>query len=302
MDDSLLYTGHGPVQSKSMQYIDTQPFHFDVQPIQMPKTPDFTGLLYQQEEEPDQADNLSDFDKLMRNKFYQDQINETILQPENETIQPNQPQQPEQPKIATNPTELPNDSTDPWSFTYKGYNFDKLMKHEQGYDRKTGRMIAPLKSYYNGSGVNRIRLWGPGITSNTWKSYNLANGSDITLDQIDQMSDQDRFNLFKKFGSWYVDNLEKAYSPYGISGLSADLKKSILDASWEYGINSPMVKNMIYLMTGNAVKGMNPKITWDMMTDPGYVGKFFPKYPFETKPAVERMKEARKYYEASRRV
>lgn len=297
MDDSLLYTGHGPVQSKSMQYIDTQPFHFDVQPIQMPRTPDFTGLLYQQEEEPDQADNLSDFDKLMRNKFYQDQIN-VITQPN----QPIQPEQPEQPKIATNPTELPNNSTDPWSFTYKGYNFDKLMKHEQGYDRKTGRMIAPLKSYYNGSGVNRIRLWGPGITSNTWKSYNLANGSDITLDQIDQMSDQDRFNLFKKFGSWYVDNLEKAYSPYGISGLSADLKKSILDASWEYGINSPMVKNMIYLMTGNAIKGMNPKITWDMMTDPGYVGKFFPKYPFEVKPAVERMKEARKYYEASRSI
>lgn len=294
MDDSLLYTGHGPVQSKSMQYIDTQPFHFDVQPIQMPSTPDFTGLLYQQKEEPDQADNLSDFDKLMRNKFFQDQINETT-----QTTQTNQPQQP---KIATNLTELPTNSTDPWSFTYKGYNFDKLMKHEQGYDRKTGRMIAPLKSYYNGSGVNRIRLWGPGITSKTWDAYNLANGSNITLDQIDQMSDQDRFNLFKKFGGWYVDNLEKAYSPYGISDLSADLKKSILDASWEYGINSPMVKNMIYLMTGNAIKGMNPKITWDMMTDPNYVGKFFPKYPFETKPAVERMKEARKYYEASRSI
>ena len=289
MDDSILYTGHGPVQSKSMQYIDTQPFHFDVQPIQMPSTPDLTGLLYQQKEEPDQADNLSDFDKLMRNKFYQDQINGII-----------QTNQPQQPKIAANPTELPNNSTDPWSFTYKGYNFDKLMKHEQGYDRKTGRMIAPLKSYYNGSGANRIRLWGPGITSNTWDDYNLANGSNITLDQIDQMSDQDRFDLFKKFGSWYVDNLEKAYGPYGISGLSADLKKSILDASWEYGIKSPMVKNMIYLMTGNAIKGMNPKITWDMMTDPAYVGKFFPKYPFETKPAVERMKEARKYYEASR--
>lgn len=294
MDDSLLYTGHGPVQSKSMQYIDTQPFHFDVQPIQMPSTPDFTGLLYQQEEEPDQADNLSDFDKLMRNKFFQDQINATI-----QTTQTNQPQQP---KIATNLTELPTDSTDPWSFTYKGYNFDKLMKHEQGYDRKTGRMIAPLKSYYNGSGAYRIRLWGPGITSRTWDDYNLANGSNITLDQIDQMSDQDRFNLFKKFGSWYVDNLEKAYSPYGISDLSADLKKSILDASWEYGIKSPMVKNMIYLMTGNAIKGMDPNITWDKMTDKDYVGKFFPKYPFETKPAVERMKEARKYYEASRSI
>ena len=290
MDDSILYTGHGPVQSKSMQYIDTQPFHFDVQPIQMPSPPDFTGLLYQQKEEPDQADNLSDFDKLMRNKFYQDQINATILQAN----------QPQQPKIAANPTELPNNSTDPWSFTYKGYNFDKLMKHEQGYDRKTGRMIAPLKSYYNGSGANRIRLWGPGIISNTWDDYNLANGSNITLDQIDQMSDQDRFNLFKKFGSWYVDNLEKAYGQYGIGNLSPDLKKSILDASWEYGIKSPMVKNMIYLMTGNAIKGMNPKITWDMMTDPAYVGKFFPKYPFETKSAVERMKEARKYYEASR--
>ena len=298
MDDSLLYTGHGPVQSKSMQYIDTQPFHFDVQPIQMPSTPDFTGLLYQQKEEPDQADNLSDFDKLMRNKFFQDQIYGIT-----QTNQPQQqPEQPEQPKIAANPTELPTDSTDPWSFTYKGYNFDKLMKHEQGYDRKTGRMIAPLKSYYNGSGVNRIRLWGPGITSNTWGDYNLANGSNITLDQIDQMSDQDRFNLFKKFGSWYVDNLEKAYSPYGISGLSADLKKCILDASWEYGIKSPMVKNMIYLMTGNPIKGMNPKITWDMMTDPDYVGKFFPKYQFEVKPAVGRMKEARKYYEASRSI
>ena len=292
MDDSLLYTGHGPVQSKSMQYIDTQPFHFDVQPIQMPSPPDFTGLLYQQKEEPDQADNLSDFDKLMRNKFYQDQINATILQAN----------QSQQPKIASNPTELPNNSTDPWSFTYKGYNFDKLMKHEQGYDRKTGRMIAPLKSYYNGSGANRIRLWGPGITSNTWDAYNLANGSNITLDQIDQMSDQDRFNLFKKFGGWYVDNLEKAYGQYGIGNLSPDLKKSILDASWEYGIKSPMVKNMIYLMTGNPIEGMNPKITWDMMTDDDYVGKFFTKYSFEVKPAVERMKEARKYYEASRRV
>ena len=290
MDDSILYTGHGPVQSKSMQYIDTQPFHFDVQPIQMPSPPDFTGLLYQQKEEPDQADNLSDFDKLMRNKFYQDQINATILQAN----------QPQQPKIASNPTELPNNSTDPWSFTYHGYNFDKLMKHEQGYDRKTGRMIAPLKSYYNGSGANRIRLWGPGITSNTWDAYNLANGSNITLDQIDQMSDQDRFNLFKKFGGWYVDNLEKAYGQYGIGNLSPDLKKSILDASWEYGIKSPMVKNMIYLMTGNPIEGMNPKITWDMMTDDDYVGKFFTKYPFEVKPAVERMKEARKYYEASR--
>ena len=290
MDDSILYTGHGPVQSKSMQYIDTQPFHFDVQPIQMPSPPDFTGLIYQQKEEPDQADNLSDFDKLIRNKFYQDQINATILQAN----------QSQQPKIAANPTELPTDSTDPWSFTYKGYNFDKLMKHEQGYNRKTGRMIAPLKSYYNGSGANRIRLWGPGITSNTWNAYNLANGSNITLDQIDQMSDQDRFNLFKKFGGWYVDNLEKAYGQYGIGNLSPDLKKSILDASWEYGIKSPMVKNMIYLMTGNPIEGMNPKITWDMMTDDDYVGKFFTKYPFEVKPAVKRMKEARKYYEASR--
>lgn len=297
MDDSLLYTGHGPVQSKSMQYIDTQPFHFDVQPIQMPNMPDLTGILGQQEE-PEQADNLSDFDKLMQRQFLMSSLTD------NQPIQTdNQPIQPEpQVKQASDVTELPTNSTDPWSFTYKGYNFDKLMKHEQGYDRKTGRMIAPLKSYYNGSGVNRIRLWGPGITSSTWKDYNLANGSKITLDQIDQMSDQDRFNLFKKFGSWYVDNLEKAYSPYGISGLSADLKKSILDASWEYGINSPMVKNMIYLMTGNAIKGMNPKITWDMMTDPGYVGKFFPKYPFEVKPAVERMKEARKYYEASRSI
>lgn len=289
MDDSLLYTGHGPVQSKSMQYIDTQPFNFNVQPIQMPETPNLIGLLGQQEE-PEQADKLSDFDKLMQRQFLMSSLTD------------NQPIQSEpQVKQASDITELPSDgSIDPWSFTYKGYNFDKLMKHEQGYDRKTGRMIAPIKSYYNGSGANRIRLWGPGITSSTWRDYNLANGSNITLDQIDQMSDQDRFNLFKKFGSWYVDNLEKAYSPYGISGLSADLKKSILDAAWEYGIKSPMVKNMIYLMTGNPIKGMNPNITWDMMTDDDYVGKFFPKYPFETKPAVERMKEARKYYEAFR--
>ena len=301
MDDSLLYAGHGPVYSKSMQYIDTQPFHFDVQPIQMPNTPDLTGLLYQQKEEPEQADKLSDFDKLMQRQFLMSSLtdNQPIqTKTVDSTIQP-EPQV----KQASDITELPSDgSIDPWSFTYKGYNFDKLMKHEQGYDRKTGRMIAPLKSYYNGSGINRIRLWGPGITSNTWRDYNLANGSKITLDQIDQMSDQDRFNLFKKFGSWYVDNLEKAYGQYGIGNLSADLKKCILDASWEYGIKSPMVKNMIYLMTGNPIKGMNPNITWDMMTDPDYVGKFFPKYQFEVKPAVGRMKEARKYYEASRSI
>lgn len=47
---------------------------------------------------------------------------------------------------------------------------------------------------------------------------------------------------------------------------------------------------------------MNPNITWDLITDPNYVSKFFPRYPFEVKPAVERMKEARKYYETSRRV
>lgn len=299
MDDSLLYTGHGPVQSKSMQYIDTQPFHFDVQPIQMPNTPDLTGLLYQQEEEPEQADKLSDFDKLMQRQFLMSSLtNNQPIQPEPQVIQPES-----QVKQASDITELPSDgSIDPWSFTYKGYNFDKLMKHEQGYDRKTGRMIAPIKPYYNGSGANRIRLWGPGITSNTWDDYNRQHGTNISLDQIAQMSDQDRFNLFKQFGSWYVDNLEKAYGQYGIGNLSPDLKKSILDTSWEYGVYSPMVKNMIYLMTGNAVRGMNPNITWDLITDPSYVGKFFPKYPFETKPAVERMKEARKYYEASRRV
>ena len=292
MDDSLLYTGHGPVQSKSMQYIDTQPFHFDVQPIQMPNTPDLTGLLYQQKEEPEQADKLSDFDKLMKRQFLMSSLTD------------NQPIQPEpQVKQASDITELPNDgSIDPWSFTYKGYNFDKLMKHEQGYNRKTGRMIAPLKPYYNGSGANRIRLWGPGITSNTWDEYNRQHGTNISLDQIAQMSDQDRFNLFKQFGSWYVDNLEKAYGQYDIGNLSPDLKKSILDTSWEYGVYSPMVKNMIYLMTGNAVRGMNPNITWDLITDPNYVSKFFPRYPFEVKPAVERMKEARKYYETSRRV
>ena len=292
MDDSLLYTGHGPVQSKSMQYIDTQPFHFDVQPIQMPNMPDLTGLLYQQEEEPEQVDKLSDFDKLMKRQFLMSSLTD------------NQPIQPEsQVKQASDITELPSDgSIDPWSFTYKGYNFDKLMKHEQGYDRKTGRMIAPIKPYYNGSGANRIRLWGPGITSNTWDEYNRQHGTNISLDQIAQMSDQDRFNLFKQFGSWYVDNLEKAYGQYDIGNLSPDLKKSILDTSWEYGVYSPMVKNMIYLMTGNAVRGMNPNITWDLITDPNYVSKFFPRYPFEVKTAVERMKEARKYYQASRRV
>ena len=296
MDDSLLYTGHGPVQSKSMQYIDTQPFHFDVQPIQMPNTPDLTGLLYQQKEEPEQADKLSDFDKLMQRQFLMSSLTD------NQPIQP-EPQVKPQVKQASDITELPSDgSIDPWSFTYKGYNFDKLMKHEQGYDRKTGRMIAPIKPYYNGSGANRIRLWGPGITSNTWDEYNRQHGTNISLDQIAQMSDQDRFNLFKQFGSWYVDNLEKAYGQYDIGSLSPDLKKSILDTSWEYGVYSPMVKNMIYLMTGNAVRGMNPNITWDLITDPNYVSKFFPRYPFEVKPAVERMKEARKYYETSRRV
>ena len=44
------------------------------------------------------------------------------------------------------------------------------------------------------------------------------------------------------------------------------------------------------------------KDNYKYITDDDYVDKFFPKYPFETKPAVERMKEARKYYEASRSI
>lgn len=289
MDDSLFYTSPWPIQSKSLQYIFTEPTQFTAPKVGAENIADRDFIVEDKPKEiPKQTSILGfDIDDLRSGLLQREMLK--VMYPDLQKAQ--------------DITELPSDSSiDPWSFTYKGYNFDKLMKHEQGYDRKTGRMIAPLRSYYNGSGVNRIRLWGPGITSNTWNDYNLANGSNITLDQIDQMSDQDRFNLFKKFGSWYVDNLEKAYGQYGIGNLSADLKKSILDASWEYGIKSPMVKNMIYLMTGNPIKGMNPNITWDMMTDDDYVGKFFSKYPFETKPAVERMKEARKYYEASRRV
>ena len=120
MDDSLLYTGHGPVQSKSMQYIDTQPFHFDVQPIQMPNMPDLTGLLYQQKEEPEQADKLSDFDKLMQRQFLMSSLTDNQpIQPESQVkIQP-EPQV----KQASDITELPSDS--PYPYTPLGAEFDR---------------------------------------------------------------------------------------------------------------------------------------------------------------------------------
>lgn len=230
MDDSLLYTGHGPVQSKSMQYIDTQPFHFDVQPIQMPNMPDLTGILGQQEE-PEQADKLSDFDKLMKRQFLMSSLTD------------NQPIQPEpQVKQASDITELPSGtskttptlksdySLDPNNpFLYKNIDMGFTFDHEQG------RRDKMHDAYMNGS----YALRGPGILDTTWQAYANATG-DARYKDWANMDNAQRTNLVRKFMGWYLDPV---ISKFDLSKLSQRQRNMIADVAWEYGQNSNMVKD-----------------------------------------------------------
>lgn len=230
MDDSLLYTGHGPVQSKSMQYINTQPFSFNVQPIQMPNMPDLTGILGQQEE-PEQADKLSDFDKLMKRQFLMSSLTD------------NQPIQPEpQVKQASDITELPSGtskttptlksdySLDPNNpFLYKNIDMGFTFDHEQG------RRDKMHDAYMNGS----YALRGPGILDTTWQAYANATG-DARYKDWANMDNAQRTNLVRKFMGWYLDPV---ISKFDLSKLSQRQRNMIADVAWEYGQNSNMVKD-----------------------------------------------------------
>lgn len=230
MDDSLLYTGHGPVQSKSMQYINTQPFSFNVQPIQMPNMPDLTGILGQQEE-PEQADKLSDFDKLMKRQFLISSLTD------------NQPIQPEpQVKQASDITELPSGtskttptlksdySLDPNNpFLYKNIDMGFTFDHEQG------RRDKMHDAYMNGS----YALRGPGILDTTWQAYANATG-DARYKDWANMDNAQRTNLVRKFMGWYLDPV---ISKFDLSKLSQRQRNMIADVAWEYGQNSNMVKD-----------------------------------------------------------
>ena len=230
MDDSLLYTGHGPVQSKSMQYINTQPFSFNVQPIQMPNMPDLTGILGQQEE-PEQADKLSDFDKLMKRQFLMSSLTD------------NQPIQPEpQVKQASDITELPSGTSkttptlksdyplDPNNpFLYKNIDMGFTFDHEQGSRDKMH------DAYMNGS----YALRGPGILDTTWQAYAKATG-DARYKDWANMDNAQRTNLVRKFMGWYLDPV---ISKFDLSKLSQRQRNMIADVAWEYGQNSGMVKD-----------------------------------------------------------
>lgn len=230
MDDSLLYTGHGPVQSKSMQYIDTQPFHFDVQPIQMPNIPDLTGILGQQEE-PEQADKLSDFDKLIQRQFLMSSLTD------------NQPIQPEsQVKQASDITELPSGTSKTTPILKSDYSLDPnnpfLYKNiDMGFtfDHEQGRRDKMHDAYMNGS----YALRGPGILDTTWQAYANATG-DARYKDWANMDNAQRTNLVRKFMGWYLDPV---ISKFDLSKLSQRQRNMIADVAWEYGQNSGMVKD-----------------------------------------------------------
>lgn len=230
MDDSLLYTGHGPVQSKSMQYIDTQPFNFNVQPIQMPETPDLIGLLGQQEE-PEQADKLSDFDKLMQRQFLMSSLTDNqSIQPEPQVKQASDITELPSGTYKTTPTLKSDYSLDPNNpFLYKNIDMGFTFDHEQG------RRDKMHDAYMNGS----YALRGPGILDTTWQAYANATG-DASYKDWANMDNAQRTNLVRKFMGWYLDPV---ISKFDLSKLSQRQRNMIADVAWEYGQNSDMVKD-----------------------------------------------------------
>ena len=228
MDDSFLYTSHWPIQSKSLQYIFTEPTQFTAPQVGAENVANRDFIVEDKPKEiPKQTSILGfDIDDLRSGLLQREMLK--VMYPDLQKAQDIT----ELPSgtSKTTPTLKSDYSLDPNNpFLYKNIDMGFTFDHEQG------RRDKMHDAYMNGS----YALRGPGILDTTLQDYAKATG-DASYKDWANMDNAQRTNLVRKFMGWYLDPV---ISKFDLSKLSQRQRNMIADVAWEYGQNSDMVKD-----------------------------------------------------------
>ena len=236
MDDSFLYQRNTPIQSKSLQYIFTEPTQFTAPQVGAENIADRDFIVEDKPKEiPKQTSilgfNIDDLrsgllQREMLKAMYPDlQKAQDVTELPSSTSAVSSKTAP-----VPTPTLKSDDSLDPNNpFLYKNIDMGFTFDHEQG------RRDKMHDAYMNGS----YALRGPGILDTTWQDYANATG-DARYKDWANMDNAQRTDLVRKFMGWYLDPV---ISKYDLSKLTQRQRNMIADVAWEYGVYSPMVKD-----------------------------------------------------------
>lgn len=228
MDDSFLYQRNTPIQSKSLQYIFTEPTQFTAPQVGAENVADRDFIVEDKPKEIPKQTSILGFDI--------DDLRSGLLQ--REMLKAMYPDLQKAQDITelpsgtskTTPTLKSDDPLDPNNpFMYKNIDMGFTFDHEQG------RRDKMHDAYMNGS----YALRGPGILDTTWQDYANATG-DARYKDWANMDNAQRTDLVRKFMGWYLDPV---INKFDLSKLSQRQRNMIADVAWEYGQNSDMVKD-----------------------------------------------------------
>lgn len=236
MDDSLLYTSPWPIQSKSLQYIFTEPTQFTAPQVGAENIANRDFIVEDKPKEIPKQTSILGFDI--------DDLRSGLLQREMlKSMYPDLQKAQDITELPsgtskTAPTLKSDYSLDPNNpFIYKNIDMGFTFDHEQG------RRDKMHDAYMNGS----YALRGPGILDTTWQAYANATG-DARYKDWANMDNAQRTNLVRKFMGWYLDPV---ISKFDLSKLSQRQRNMIADVAWEYGQNSDMVKDAYAAFTSD---------------------------------------------------
>lgn len=232
MDDSLLYTSPWPIQSKSLQYIFTEPTQFTAPQVGAENVANRDFIVEDKPKEiPKQTSILGfDIDDLRSGLLQREMLKGMYPDLQKAQDVTELPSSTSAVSSKTAPTLKSDDSLDPNNpFLYKNIDMGFTFDHEQG------RRDKMHDAYMNGS----YALRGPGILDTTWQAFANATG-DARYKDWANMDNAQRTDLVRKFMGWYLDPV---ISKFDLSKLSQRQRNMVADVAWEYGQNSDMVKD-----------------------------------------------------------
>ena len=252
MDDSFLYQRNTPIQSKSLQYIFTEPTQFTAPQVGAENVANRDFIVEDKPKEiPKQTSILGfDIDDLRSGLLQREMLK--VMYPDLQKAQDvtELPSSTSTVSSKTAPVPTPTlksdytlDPNNP--FLYKNIDMGFTFDHEQG------RRDKMHDAYMNGS----YALRGPGILDTTWQAYAKATG-DASYKDWANMDNAQRTNLVRKFMGWYLDPV---ISKFDLSKLSQRQRNMIADVAWEYGQNSDMVKDAYAAFTSGDPSALKKK-------------------------------------------